>query len=428
MPGPHRPAPKLASRILPRQCVKILYLNPAAQFGGAERSLLDVMSEVRALRPDWELSLIAGEDGPLLEAARELGVATRAIEYPSALARFGDSAVASSPGGARWTAKFAAELGRAGIAALSHVPRLRSAISALRPDIVHSNGFKSHILAAWAAPESVPVIWHVRDYVGQRPAMSRLLAMNSRRCALALTNSRSVADDLRTACPRICRIVPIHNGIDLEKFNPVGATADLDKIAGMTQLNNAVVRVGLVATMAQWKGHEIFLRALAMLPRDSQVRGYVIGGSLYSTRGSEASLEQLRRIADGLSLNGTVGFTGFVDDPAAAIRSLDIVVHASTRPEPFGRVIAESMACGKAVIVTAAGGALEIVTSGEDAIAIAPGDPAALADSIRQLACAASLRSQLGAAARKTAEQRFDRARMARELIPIYEELDAARN
>ncbi len=410
--------------------MKILYLNPKAQLGGGERSLLNVMIEVRAIRPDWELSLIAGEDGPLLEAAREIGVAARAIEYPSGLAQFGDSAITNSSGGATRTAKakFVAGLGRAGIAALSHVPALRAAISAERPNVVHSNGFKTHILAAWAAPESAPIIWHVRDYVGQRPAMSRLLAMHSRRCAVAVTNSRSVAEDLRTACPQIARTVPIHNGIDLETFNPAGASADLDALAALARPTGVVVRVGLLATMAQWKGHEIFLRALAMIPRDLSVRGYVIGGSLYSTRGSQADLVQLRRIADGLSLNGNVGFTGFVDEPAAAIRALDIVVHASTNPEPFGRVIAEAMACGKAVIVAAAGGALEIVTSGQDAIAIAPGDAAALAASIRQLACAAPLRAQLGAAARKTAEDRFDRARMARELIPLYEELEAAFN
>jgi len=408
--------------------VKILYLNPKAQLGGGERSLLDVMTEVRALRPNWELTLIAGEDGPLLEAAREIGVAAAAIEYPPAFAQFGDSAIADSSGGAMRTARFVAGLGRAGIAALSHVPALRSAISAARPDVVHSNGFKAHILAAWATPESVPIIWHVRDYVGNRPAMSRLLAMHSRRCAVAVTNSRSVADDLRLACPQIRKTVPIHNGIDLEMYNPVGASIDLDALAALVRPADGIVRVGLLATMAQWKGHEIFLRALAMIPRELPVRGYVIGGSLYSTRGSQADIAELRRLASGLSLNGNVGFTGFVNDPAAAIRALDIVVHASTSPEPFGRVIAEAMACGKAVIVTAAGGALEIVTSGHDAIAIAPGDASALADSIRQLASAALLRAQLGAAARETAVNRFDRARMARELIPIYEELDASRN
>lgn len=408
--------------------MKILYLNPKAQLGGAERSLLDVMTEVRALRPQWGLSLIAGEDGPLLAAAREIGVAATAIEYPAKLAQLGDSAIANSPAGAMRAAKFVAGLGRAGIAAMSHVPALRSAISVERPDIVHSNGFKAHILAAWAVPESVPIIWHVRDYVGNRPAMSRLLAMHSRRCAVAVTNSRSVADDLRAACPQVLKIVPIYNGIDLEKFNPAGASSDLDGLAGLARPDRAIVRVGLLATMAQWKGHEIFLRALAMIPRDLLVRGYVIGGSLYSTHGSQVDIAQLRRVADGLSLDGNVGFTGFVDDPAAAIRALDIVVHASTSPEPFGRVIAEAMACGKPVIMTAAGGALEIVTPGQDAIAIAPGDASALSASIRQLARAAPLRAQIGAAARKTAERRFDRARMARELIPIYEELDASRN
>ncbi len=250
--------------------MKILYLNPKAQFGGAERSLLDVMTEVRALRPKWELSLIAGEDGPLLEAARQVGVAASVVEYPAAFAEFGDSAIANSSGGAVRTAKFVAGLGRAGVAALSHVPALRAAISAERPDIVHSNGFKAHILAAWAAPESVPIIWHVRDYVGQRPAMSRLLAMHSRRCAVAVTNSRSVAVDLRAACPQILKTVPIYNGIDLDRFNPAGASADLDRLAALTRPDSSVVRVGLLATMAQWKGHEIFLRALAMLPRDWQ--------------------------------------------------------------------------------------------------------------------------------------------------------------
>ena len=34
----------------------------------------------------------------------------------------------------------------------------------------------------------------------------------------------------------------------------------------------------------------------------------------------------------------------------AAYRALDVVVHASTRPEPFGLVIAEAMACGRALV------------------------------------------------------------------------------
>ena len=104
--------------------------------------------------------------------------------------------------------------------------------------------------------------------------------------------------------------------------------------------------------MAQWKGHEVFLRAFKMLAGDPPVRGYVIGGALYETDGSQRDLDELRRLAESLGLSWPVGFTGFVDDAAAAMRALDVVVHASTQPEPFGLVIAEAMACGRAVVVS----------------------------------------------------------------------------
>ena len=49
----------------------------------------------------------------------------------------------------------------------------------------------------------------------------------------------------------------------------------------------------------------------------------------------------------------------------AQLTALDIVVHASTQPEPFGRVIVEAMACRKAVVSSGIGGAGEILSLGE---------------------------------------------------------------
>jgi glycosyltransferase involved in cell wall biosynthesis len=95
-------------------------------------------------------------------------------------------------------------------------------------------------------------------------------------------------------------------------------------------------------------------------------------------------------------------------------------VHASTAPEPFGLVIAEAMACGRAVIVSHAGGAAEIVDPGVDALVHTPGDAGDLAAQIGALAGDPALRARLGRAARATAERSFDRARLAAELVPIY--------
>ena len=108
--------------------------------------------------------------------------------------------------------------------------------------------------------------------------------------------------------------------------------------------------------------------------RRRRLRAYVIGDALYQTDGSQYTIEELRPACRSERLGDRVGFTGFVDGADEAMRALDIVVHASTEPEPFGLVIAEAMACGRAVIVSDAGGAREIFTPGIDALAHPPGD------------------------------------------------------
>lgn len=130
-------------------------------------------------------------------------------------------------------------------------------------------------------------------------------------------------------------------------------------------------------------------------------------------------------MARQLGLDGRVGFTGFVDDAPAAMRALDVVVHASVQPEPFGLVIAEAMACGRAVMVSRAGGAAEIITPGEDALVHEPGSAESLAAGLGELVRDPGLRARLGRGAALAARQRFTRARLSTELLPVYRMLTA---
>jgi glycosyltransferase involved in cell wall biosynthesis len=218
-------------------------------------------------------------------------------------------------------------------------------------------------------------------------------------------------------------VVTIRNGVDLGRFSVAGVRANLDAMSGLSQAPANTVRVGLVATLARWKGHATFLEAIARLPRHLPVRAYIVGDAMYQTEGSQYSLDELRQLARSLGIADRVGFTGFVHTPEATFRALHVVVHASTAPEPFGLVIAEAMACGRAVIVSNAGGAAEIVTAGVDALVHAPGDAGDLSTQIAALAGDAELRARIGHAARTTAERSFDRARLATELIPVYREV-----
>ena len=167
----------------------------------------------------------------------------------------------------------------------------------------------------------------------------------------------------------------------------------------------------------------MFLEAIARLPPSLNVRAYVIGGPVYETEKSEVSIEELRKASARLGITDRVGFTGFIEDPAPAIRALDVLVHASTEPEPFGLAIAEGMACGRAVVVSHGGGAAELVTAGVDALTFTPGDAGALARCIEQLAADAGLRQRLGRAARATAERSFARRRLTNELLEVYERI-----
>ena len=397
--------------------MRIAFLSASAEPGGAERVLLDLLASLRAAHPEWPLFLVCGADGTLVREAAALGVAAAVLPLPASLASLGDAGV--SRGG---RIALAARLLRAGPAGVRWLLRLRALLARLAPDVVHTNGFKMHVLGARALPRGARLVWHVHDYVTPRRVMARLMRRAAGRASAALAVSASVAEDLRSAVGPRPPVHVVRNAVDLARFRPEGDRTDLDALSGLSPAPAGTVRVGLVATMGVWKGHAVFLRAIAKLDRRMDVRAYVVGGAIYRTAGSEVRSGDLVRSAEELGIGDRVGFTGFVDEPAAAMRALDIVVHASTQPEPFGLVIAEAMACGRPVVVSAAGGAAELAEGG-GALPVPPGDAEAMALAIGRLVSDASLRTSIGSDGRARAMRDFDRARLAAEVGPVYRAL-----
>jgi glycosyltransferase involved in cell wall biosynthesis len=404
--------------------VRLLFLSPTGQYGGAEAALVELLAGLRECCPDWRLSLVAASEGPLVDRARALGVAATVVPFPARLARVGEWAAGTSAWG---RVRLAAACLAAAWDAYGYMRRLRRVVAEQAPDIVQSNGVKMHLLSAWVAPRGAAVVWHVHDYVSRRAVTSRALRLMAGWCAAVVANSDSVARDLEPVLGRRVRIYRVWNAVDLERYSHVGPTLDLDRLAGLPAAAGGVTRVGLVATFARWKGHAAFLRALSLLPETLGVRGYIVGGPVYATGSSQVSLDELQALAGEKGLAGRVGFVGYVLDTAAAMRALDVVVHASTEPEPFGLVIAEAMACRRAVVASAGGGAAELIDPGVTALSHEPGDVTGLADRIRTLVCDTALRARLASAARDAAEFAFARTRMVGELLPVYRTLAPGR-
>lgn len=405
-----------------RPALDVVFLSASGELGGAERALVDLVAGLRQERPALRLGVVVAAPGPLASILAKLGAHVEELPFPPAVAALGDSGRRGVHGMlrvARGILGSAAGLARYALA-------LRRTLARLAPAVVHSNGFKMHVLAAVVRPRDASLVWHLHDYTRSRSVMARAMRALAPRCAVAIANSHSVAADARLLWGAHPPVRTVHNAVDLARFHPEGAALAIDAASGLSPAPAGTVRIGLVATLARWKGHDVFLRAIARLPRGLPVRAYVVGGPVYQTRESQQSLAALRALADTLGIAGMLGFTGFQRDAAAVMRALDVVVHASTEPEPFGLVIAEAMASGRALVLAAAGGALELATPGVSAEVHAPGDEEALAARLRELVEDGARRASMGRSGRAEAEVKFSRVRMAAETASVYAGLGVA--
>jgi glycosyltransferase involved in cell wall biosynthesis len=283
---------------------------------------------------------------------------------------------------------------------------------------------KHHVLGALARRAGAPLVWHLRDLVTPRPLMARALRLVRGRVAGAIAISDAVREDAEAALPGL-RCARVYDGIDVEAFSPGSEDPGLlDRLAGLPPAAGRLLRVGLVATYARWKGQDVFIDAVARLPAEvrRRARFYVVGGPIYDSVGSQFGEAELRDRAARAGVADEVGFVPFVAEPVHVFRALDVAVHASTRREPFGRTIAEAMACGTPVVSARGAGAAELLR-GLAPVEFEGGDPGSLAAALADVLGSPDHRERLARTGREVAVARFSRDRLAAELLAAYRTL-----
>ena len=387
--------------------MKIVFVNPVGVIGGAERVLLTMLTTLNT-QPNIQLHLIVGTNGALIEQAQKLGIQVTLLKLPEELNQLGDSAFKGNSTIAIFIlllrlVKILPSIGK-------YLREFERSLRELKPDLIHSNGIKTHILTALVGVKGVPLVWHIHDFYSSRPLIAQVLKRLSDRATLGIAISQAVAQDTISLLPRL-PIKVIYNAIDVNYFSPAPPVLYLP------------LRVGLVATFARWKGHDIFIKAIGNIVRshpDLKVHFYIVGGAIYQTRGSQFSEQELKNQASDIGIADKIDFLGFQQDIAEIYRWLDIVVHTSTQPEPFGLAIIEAMACGKPVIVSQAGGATELFTHNYDAVGVPPGEPIALAAAILDLIDKPEKRQIISTNARLTAIKHFSHEHLYQQILAVY--------
>ena len=138
--------------------------------------------------------------------------------------------------------------------------------------------------------------------------------------------------------------------------------------------------------------------------------------------GEGAYRPQCMEYAAQIGIADHITWTGLVEDPIAegVYAAADVFCQLSRWQEAFGFVIAEAMACRKAVVATSVGGIPEVVEDGSTGFLVPPRQPAVAAQRILQLLGDASLRRRMGDAGHARAEELFDLRRAVADLIALY--------
>jgi glycosyltransferase involved in cell wall biosynthesis len=147
----------------------------------------------------------------------------------------------------------------------------------------------------------------------------------------------------------------------------------------------------------------------------------LVGDALF---GETAYVETLRVRARQPDITGRVHFLGFRQDIPGLMKSMDLIVHTSTSPEPFGLVIVEAMLAGKPVIATRGGGAVEIVSDGTNGLLVSPGSVPELRAAIERLLGDRALANRLGQAGRSRAEEAFSLAALFEGISGLLQQLE----
>jgi glycosyltransferase involved in cell wall biosynthesis len=295
---------------------------------------------------------------------------------------------------------------------------IREQLQIIEPDLVHFNNTvisdTPGIHAARAC--GIPAISHVRTF-GELTQLSVSIA---RSVKVFICISTAVRDHLVKCGIDAERCVVIPNAVDLDRFDDAEtAAAPIREEFGWNSTDKVFALVG---RLVSWKGQEYFIRAIAKArASDSSIRGLLVGDDV-ETGERDQFVAAIHSLIEELNVGDAIGFTGHRTDVPNIMKAADVVVCASSKPEPFGRVIIESMAVGTPVIATDAGGVTDIIDDGKNGILVPIMNSDAMAEAMLQVTNDVEFERAIRAAGLRSVADQFTVAMHVGRISEIYQD------
>lgn len=260
------------------------------------------------------------------------------------------------------------------------------------PCMTHEMGINNTFapLARWFAPRMKAIV-----------PVSHVVEANMRRLGLDY-------DHIQT----------IHNGIDPARYTVQRTPAQLRDQFG---LDDGRPLIGVIGNIKVWKGQEVAVRATHIIKQTiPDICCLLVGGV---ADGDRAYHRRLQQICADLGLKDNVIFTDFQNNPIDFMNMMDVVIHPSIDPEPFGIVNLEAMLVRKPVVSTTIGAPLEIFEDGVSGVLVEPNAPCALATACIKILNDPQRARRLGDAAHARLQSKFTIQRMVEQNEALYHRL-----
>jgi glycosyltransferase involved in cell wall biosynthesis len=402
--------------------LSVLYVHPIGAFGGASRSLLEL---VRALPRESVQPRVIAPRGQVSSILRQSGIpilTTRGISQFDCT-RFGYYR------GWRWIIL---------LREIYFLPftlwgMLRARRKWGRVDVVHVNEITAVVPAVLAkAIFRAPLVVHVRSVQQTEgiPWRRRFLTYLLQRYADAVI---AIDATVRAGLPSSVHAVIVHNG-----FTPVFAENTPPTVAALKQrFHSGSLRVGLVGNLLSLKGVYDFLEAARLCIRSEVNADFVIVGSntrrvtgltgtVLSRFGFAQDVEaDVQRFTAENGLEERVSRLPFMPEISAVYQLLDLLCFPS-HLDAVGRPVLEAAWFSVPSIVAVDRPSSDTFIDGVTGIRIRAQDPTAIAEVIRRLSADRSEVRQLGQSARRLAEKNFDSGKNAVRILEIYRRVQEA--
>jgi len=352
----------------------VLQLLPALEVGGVERGVVDL---AKGLIARGHRVSVVSSGGPLVERLTSLG----AVHYQLPVHKKSLATIAFC------------------------VPALTQIIRANHVDLVHARSRIPAWIGFFASRHAQrPFLTTAHGFYAPHPG-SRVMTWGR----LVIAPSASLGAYLveRFQLPRErLRVIP--RGVDLEEFTfqPPAAA------------HEGPWRIGLFGRLSRIKGHEVALRAAALMRRQGLPVTVCITGPDEETPARRA----LDALIHSLRLEETVEWLGMRQDIPSLMASMDLVAAPSTYPESFGRAVVEAKAVGRPVVASRIGAFEELIDDGRSGLLVPPGDPEGLARSLMHLINDDALRARCVEEGRREVEAKWTVEQMVERTLAVYDE------